>query len=84
MPPFCGLPWWLSGKECTYSAGDTGSSPDLGRSPGEGNGNPFRTILWLAEDPTPEPFHLRVTWAGEELGNLPYPQPPMEGVTEAD
>ena len=23
-------------------AGDTGSSPGLGRSPGEGNGNPFK------------------------------------------
>ena len=28
MPPFCGLPWRLSGKECAYNAGDTG--PALG------------------------------------------------------
>ena len=28
--------------------------------------------------------HLGVIWAGEELGDLPYPQPPMEGVIEAD
>ena len=41
-------------------------------------------MLWLAEDPKHEPFHLGVIWAGEELGNLPYPQPPMEGVIEAD
>ena len=34
-----GLPWWLSGKELTCNAGDTGSIPGLGRSPGEGNGN---------------------------------------------
>ena len=40
-----GLPRWLSGKEYTCQAGDTGdlgSIPGLGRSPGEGNGNPFQ------------------------------------------
>ena len=26
------LPWWLSGKESTYNAGDTGSIPGSGRS----------------------------------------------------
>ena len=30
------------GKECTYSAGDWGSSPGSGRSPGEGNRYPFQ------------------------------------------
>ena len=30
------------GKESACSAGDTGSIPGLGRSPGEGNGNPFQ------------------------------------------
>ena len=34
-----GLPWWLSGKEFTCNAGDMGSIPGSGRSPGEGNGN---------------------------------------------
>jgi len=34
-----GLPWWLSGKESTCQAGDTGSNPGSGRSPCEGNGN---------------------------------------------
>ena len=28
------------GKESAYNAGDSGSIPGLGRSPGEGNGNP--------------------------------------------
>ena len=37
-----GLPRWLSGKESSYNAGDTGSIPRLGRSPGEGNGNPLQ------------------------------------------
>ena len=34
-----GLPWWLSGTESTCSAGNAGSIPGSGRSPGEGNGN---------------------------------------------
>ena len=29
-------------KESTSNAGDPGSIPGLGRSPGEGNGNPFQ------------------------------------------
>ena len=30
------------GKESAYNAGDPGSSPGLGRSPGEGNGKPLQ------------------------------------------
>ena len=40
-----GLPWWLSGKASTCSAGDTGDAsliPGSGTSPGEGNGNPLQ------------------------------------------
>ena len=37
-----GIPRWLSGKEFTCQAGDTGSIPRSGRFPGEGNGNPFQ------------------------------------------
>ena len=43
-----GLPRWLSVKnlptvqEITYNAGDQGSVPGPGRSPGEGNGNTFQ------------------------------------------
>ena len=33
-----GLPRWLSGKEFAFQVGDTGSIPQSGRSPGEGNG----------------------------------------------
>ena len=31
-----------AGKEATGSAGDLGSIPGVGRSPGEGNGYPFQ------------------------------------------
>ena len=38
-----GLPLWLSGKEFACSAGDLGSIPGLGRSPGGGgHGNPLQ------------------------------------------
>ena len=34
-----GLPWWISDKESSCSAGDVGVIPGSGRSPREGNGN---------------------------------------------
>ena len=37
-----GLPWWLSSKESACSAGDPGSIPGSGRSPGVGNSNPLQ------------------------------------------
>ena len=37
-----GLPWWLSSKEVSCNAGDTGSVPGLGRCPGERNDNPHQ------------------------------------------
>ena len=36
------LLWWLSGKESAYNARDTDLIPGSGRTPGEGNGNPFQ------------------------------------------
>ena len=39
---FIGLPRWFSGKESACNAGDTGSIPRLGRSPGGGNDNPLQ------------------------------------------
>ena len=37
-----GFPGGSDGKESTCNAGDPGLISRLGRSPGEGNGNPFR------------------------------------------
>ena len=39
---FVFLPCWLSGKESACNAGDLGSIPVLGRSPGEGIGYPLQ------------------------------------------
>ena len=38
------------GKAPTYSAGDKGSIPGSGKSPGEGNGNPFQCCLKISTD----------------------------------
>ena len=37
-----GFPGGSDSRESTYYAGDLGSKPGLGRSPGEGNGNPLQ------------------------------------------
>ena len=37
-----GFPGGSEGKASACSAGDPGSMPGLGRSPGEGNGNPLQ------------------------------------------
>ena len=42
LPVFLGFPCGSAGKESAYNAGDLGSIPGLGRSPGEGNGNPLQ------------------------------------------
>ena len=52
MLPMCrggGLPRWLSGTESACSAGDMGSIPGLGRSPGGGNGSPvlYTSQCWV-------------------------------------
>ena len=36
------FPGGSEGKESACNAGDPGSTPGLGRSPGEGNGNPLQ------------------------------------------
>ena len=36
------IPGGSEGKVSAYNAGDPGSIPGLGRSPGEGNGNPLQ------------------------------------------
>ena len=41
-PVFLGLPCGSAGKESACNAGDLGSSPGLGRFPGEGNSYPLQ------------------------------------------
>ena len=51
------FPGGSDGKVSVYNVGDQGSIPGLGRSPGEGNGNPLqyycRIIPWTKEPGSP-------------------------------
>ena len=70
------LPQWLSGKESACSAGDagdTGSIPGLGRSPGKENGSPLqysclenpmdRGVWWFTVHRVQRPGHDWSDWA---------------------
>ena len=51
LPPTFRLPKRLSGKESACNAGDMGSIPRLGQSPGESNGNLLQyPCLWNSVD----------------------------------
>ena len=52
-----GFPGGSVGKKSTCNAGDPGTVPGLGRSPGEGNGNYSSILAW------------RIPWT-EEPGGL--------------
>ena len=41
-----GFPGGSDGKESACNAGDMGSIPGSGLSPGEGNGNPLNILAW--------------------------------------
>ena len=45
-PVFLGFPCGSSGKESTYSAGDLGLIPGLGRFPGEGKATHSSILAW--------------------------------------
>ena len=47
----------LVAKNLPASAGDVGSIPGLGKSPGEGNGYPFNILAW------------RIPWAVSSKGS---------------
>ena len=57
MPVFLDFPCGSAGKESVCNAGDLGSTPRLGRSPGEGE--------WL-----PTPVFLPGEFHGQEPGGL--------------
>ena len=61
-----GLPRWLSGKGSACNAGDAGSVSGLGRSSGEGNGNPLLAweIPWTEEPGGLQPMGLQKNWLG--------------------
>ena len=55
-----GFPGGSEGKESACNAGDLGSIPGLGRSPGEGNSNPTHSSILAWRIPwTEEPGELQ-------------------------
>ena len=52
-----GFPGGSAGKESVYSVGDLGSIPELGRSPGEGQGYSLQYLAW------------RIPWAVSSTGS---------------
>ena len=62
-----GFPGSSVGKESACNAGDPGSIPGLGRSPGEGNGNPLQNSC--LENPTEEPGGLYSPWGRKRGGH---------------
>ena len=42
----CNFPCNSVSKDSACNAGDPGSIPGWGQSPGEGNGNPFHILAW--------------------------------------
>ena len=65
-----GLPWGSAGKESACSAGDPGSIPRSGRSPGEGTGYPLQyswvsLVAQLVKNP-PAMWETWVQYLGRE------------------
>ena len=50
-PVFLGFPYGSAGKENACNAGDLGSVPELGRSPGEGKGYPTHSSILAGRIP---------------------------------
>ena len=79
---YLGLPRWLSGKESASSVGDIGLVPRSGRSPAEGNSNPFQ-YSWVEISWTEEPGSLQsrgwkrvgFNWAHTSYYHHPTPSP---------
>ena len=72
---FLGLPWRLSCNKSAWSAGDMGSIPDSGRSPGEGNGNPLQYSC-LGNPWTEKPSRLQSMGSQRARHNLVKKPPP--------
>ena len=72
---FSGFPHSSLGKESACNAGDLGSILGSGRSPGEGNGNPFQYSC--LENPMDrgdwQAIVLRVARVGHDLATKPPP-----------
>ena len=67
-----GFPGGSDGKDSACNAGDPDSIPGLGRSPGEGNGNPLQPPAWrIPWTEEPGGLHLRGRRGADTVERLP-------------
>ena len=82
-----GFPGGLGGKESTCSAGDMGSVPGLGRSPGEGNGCPLQLFFpgescgWRSQELDVTKQVMFPLFYSQALRSLPQLQPAGSGLS---
>ena len=69
-----GFPYSSVGKESACNAGDLGSIPRLGRSPGEGNGNPLQYSC--LENPTDRGAWQATVHGVATVGHTELTKPP--------
>ena len=67
-----GLPGSSDGKESACNAGDPDSIPGLGRSPGEGNGNPLQYSC--LENSIDRPWDHKKSDTAEQLTHTQRPE----------
>ena len=65
------FPGGSDSKASAYNEGDPVSVPGWGRSPGEGNGNPFQ-FSYLENSMTAEPGGLHSPWSRKEVDMTEY------------
>ena len=68
IPLFLGSPGASAGKESVCSAGDLGLIPGLGRSPGEGKGQPT-PVFWSGESPWTEESDGLLSMGSQRIRN---------------
>ena len=79
LPSPVDFPGGSGGKASVYNVGDLGSSPGLGRSPGEGNGNPLQCSKWKVKVKLLSRVQLLVTpWTAA------YQAPPSMGFSKQE
>ena len=76
VPKYLGFPGSSAGKESTCNAGDTGSIPGLGRSPGEGIDYPLQYSWTSLAQMVKNPPAVGETW----VQSLGWEDPLEEGM----
>jgi len=64
-----GFPGGSVGKKSACNAGDLGLSPGLGRSLGEGNGNPLQYSFWPGEFHVHRSLVCYSPWGSQRVGH---------------